>query len=96
MSRKHYLISYDIADPRRLRLVARLMEGYGHRIQFSVFQCPLDDLGLEKLKAAIAPVIKADEDQILIICLGPDTSQTFRRFDYLGKPYRSAGRITII
>lgn len=96
MNRKHYLISYDIADPKRLRQVARIMEGYGYRVQLSVFQCPLDDLRLEQLKADIVPVINSDEDQVLIVNLGPDTEQTFERFDYIGRPYRSAGRVTII
>lgn len=96
MSRKQYLISYDISDPKRLRHVARIMEGYGYRVQLSVFQCPLDDLRLEQLKAEIILVINSDEDQVLIVCLGPDTEQTFRRFDSLGKPYKTAARLTII
>ncbi len=96
MSRKQYLISYDISDPKRLRQVARIMEGYGYRVQLSVFQCPLDDLRLEQFKADIIPVINSDEDQVLIVCLGPDTEQTFRRFDSLGKPYKTASRLTII
>lgn len=96
MSRQHYLISYDIANPKRLRYVARIMEGYGYRVQFSVFQCPLDDLRLEQLKADIIPVINSDEDQVLIVCLGPESEQTFQRFDYVGRPYRAASRITVI
>lgn len=96
MSRKHYLISYDISDPKRLRRVARIMEGYGYRIQFSVFQCPLDDLRLEQLKAEIGPAIHSDEDQVLIVCLGPESEQTFRRFESMGRPYRSAARLTIV
>ncbi len=96
MSRKQYLISYDISDPKRLRHVARIMEGFGYRVQLSVFQCPLDDLRLEQLKAEIIPVINSDEDQVLIVCLGPDSEQTYRRFDSLGKPYKTASRLTII
>ncbi len=96
MSRKHYLVTYDISDPKRLRNVARIMEGFGYRVQFSVFQCPLDDLRLEQLKADIANVINSDEDQILIVYLGPETEQTFRRFDSIGRPYRAAARVTII
>lgn len=72
------------------------MEGYGYRVQFSVFQCPLDDLRLEQLKADVGPVIHSDEDQVLIVCLGPETEQTFRRFDSMGRPYRSAARVTIV
>lgn len=96
MSRKHYLISYDISNPKRLRRIARIMEGYGYRVQFSVFQCPLDDLRLEQLKADVVPAINSEEDQVLVVCLGPETEQTFRRFDSLGRPYRFAGRLTII
>lgn len=96
MSRKCYLVTYDISNPKRLRNVARIMEGYGYRVQFSVFQCPLDDLRLEQLKAEIAPAINSDEDQVLIVCLGPETEQTFRRFDSIGRPYRAATRLTII
>ena len=33
----HYLVAYDIADPRRLRRVARLMERRATRCQKSVF-----------------------------------------------------------
>lgn len=96
MARKHYLVSYDISHPRRLRRVARVLEGFGYRVQLSVFQCPLDDLHLESLKAELAPEINSDEDQVLIVCLGPESEQTFNRFDWVGRPYRCAGRVTII
>jgi len=96
VSRSFYLVSYDIADPKRLRLVARVVEGYGHRVQFSVFECSLDDTHVEQLKAALLPVLNTEEDQVLIICLGPESEQTVRRYDSLGKPYRMAPRVTII
>lgn len=35
----HFLVCYDIANPRRLRRVCRLLEGAGTREQFSVFMC---------------------------------------------------------
>ena len=53
MSRIRYLVSYDISDPKRLRKVARSLEGFGVRLQYSVFECPLDDLRLAKLKAEL-------------------------------------------
>lgn len=96
MHRKHYLVSYDISHPRRLRKVARVLEGFGYRVQFSVFQCPLDELRLERLKAKLAVEVNSDEDQVLIICLGPESEQTFNRFDWVGRPYHAAGRVTII
>ena len=50
MAMRHWhLISYDVRDPKRLRRVAKLLEGYGTRLQYSVFRCRLDELTLEKL-----------------------------------------------
>ena len=48
MNRVRYLVSYDICDPKRLRRVARSLEGFGVRLQYSVFECPLDELRLAK------------------------------------------------
>lgn len=36
-----YLVVYDIADPRRLRRVAKKVEKFGVRVQKSVFECVL-------------------------------------------------------
>ncbi|MDA8976549.1 CRISPR-associated endonuclease Cas2, partial [bacterium] len=43
MARTRYLVSYDIATPKRLRMVAKVCQSFGSRIQYSVFECPLDD-----------------------------------------------------
>lgn len=63
-----HLISYDIRDPKRLRLVARLLQGYGSRVQYSVFRCRLDALTLEKLHWEINQVM-TEEDDLLVIPL---------------------------
>ena len=34
-----WLICYDVRDPKRLRKTAKHMEGYGERMQYSVFRC---------------------------------------------------------
>ncbi len=94
MARTRYLVSYDIADPKRLRRVAKICESFGTRIQYSVFECPLDDLRLEKLKDSLHTTINHDEDQILFISLGPEQSPF--RIVALGQPYTERTRITII
>ena len=71
MSRLRYLVSYDISDPKRLRKVARSLEGFGVRLQYSVFECPLDDLRLAKLKAELQDLLNHDEDQVIFVGLGP-------------------------
>ena len=44
-----WIVLYDIRNPRRLRRVARLMEGYGQRVQHSVFECDLGEAELNRL-----------------------------------------------
>jgi len=39
--RRLYIIMYDIADDKRLRLVFKIMRGYGDHLQYSVFRCEL-------------------------------------------------------
>lgn len=44
-----YVISYDIESDRTRRKLAKLLEGYGVRIQYSVFECNLTDKRFQKL-----------------------------------------------
>lgn len=94
--RTRYLVCYDICHPKRLRQVAKACESFGSRIQFSVFECPLDDLRFEKMKAALGEIIHHDEDQILFVSLGLETSKNPFRIEAMGAPYLMRSRITII
>jgi CRISPR-associated protein Cas2 len=57
-----FLIAYDIADPKRLRRVARAMEKWGTRCQKSVFILRGSIVRLEKAMQAVTPLIAHDED----------------------------------
>lgn len=71
MAAKHWhLISYDVRDAKRLRKVARKLEGYGNRVQYSVFRCRLDRETLEKLHWELNEIL-TDEDDLLVIPLCP-------------------------
>jgi CRISPR-associated protein Cas2 len=61
------IISYDIADPRRLNRVAKLLEAAGERIQKSVFECGLTYDALLALRLRLRRAIDPTEDHILII-----------------------------
>jgi CRISPR-associated protein Cas2 len=65
-----YLVIYDIAHPRRLQRVARVMEGFGQRIQKSVFECELDMAELQALQVRVLQCIHTGEDavQYLRLC----------------------------
>ena len=96
MARIRYLVSYDICDPKRLRRIARALEGFGVRLQHSVFECPLDDMRMAMLKAAVHPLLKHDEDQILFVSLGPSANDASWIIDAMGLPYQVRTRVTII
>lgn len=67
MADRHWhLISYDVRDPKRLRRVARLLEGFGTRVQYSVFRCRLDQLTLEKLHWELAKLLDSVDDLLVI------------------------------
>lgn len=50
MARAFYLISYDIPNDRRRVRVAHLLEGYGERVQYSVFEVWLTERQLGYIK----------------------------------------------
>ena len=64
-AKQWHLITYDVRDPKRLRRVARKLEGYGSRMQYSVFRCRLDNLTLEKLHWELGQIM-ASEDDLLV------------------------------
>ncbi len=53
MARRRYLVAYDIREDRRLRNVAACVEGYGERIQYSVFICDLSEEEAVTMRADI-------------------------------------------
>ncbi|RLP08362.1 CRISPR-associated endoribonuclease Cas2 [cas2] [Propionibacterium ruminifibrarum] len=70
MARRRYLIAYDIANPKRLRAVVKLMEDFGTRLQYSVFLCDLRRAELAVWRAALADVVELKEDSVIVIDLG--------------------------
>ena len=82
--RHHYLVTYDIAEAKRLRRVFKTMKGFGAHLQFSVFQCDLPDIDLIRMKAALTDIIHQAEDQVLIIDLGPTESHPIKRMEFIG------------
>ena len=41
-NKNYYVISYDISNDRLRTRLAKLLEGYGVRVHYSVFECRLD------------------------------------------------------
>ncbi|MDR3088456.1 MAG: CRISPR-associated endonuclease Cas2 [Desulfobulbaceae bacterium] len=49
-----YVIIYDISDDKERNRLAKLLEGFGFRVQESAFECLLTRPGRERLLAEIA------------------------------------------
>jgi CRISPR-associated protein Cas2 len=64
-SRRLYLICYDIAeDPKRLRRVARYLEKYAFRVQYSVFVGSFFDHSLEGVLRGLEEIIDPRKDDV--------------------------------
>lgn len=64
------VVSYDITDDKRRRKVMKTMEGYGERVQYSVFECHLQPNDVRHLKTKLARLIdhKVDDIRFYHIC----------------------------
>lgn len=69
--RRRYVVAYDIPDDRRRSQVARFLNGYGERVQYSVWECMLTTSQAEKMRQGLARRIKGEEDRIRIYRLCP-------------------------
>lgn len=68
-----YLICYDVVNDRRRDRISRLLEGYGLRIQKSVFECVLtpDQYELLQRRLQSKRYLNPEEDQIRFYPMSP-------------------------
>lgn len=59
-----WVIAYDTPSDRRRRKFARLLEGYGLRVQWSVFECRLRREQVLQLRQRLERLIVASEDSV--------------------------------
>ena len=60
----YVVVAYDIADDRRRDRVAKILQGYGERVQYSVFECRLDRVQYLRLRHALEEVLQPGEDMV--------------------------------
>ena len=78
-----FVVAYDVSDDDRRAAVARACSGYGRRVQYSVFECVLDDLKHDRLLASIQPGLDLATDRLLIYALCQECVQNILT---LGRP----------
>lgn len=60
------LVSYDVPDDRRRTRLAHTLKDFGERVQYSVFECRLDERALQTLRLRLTRLIDPDEDSLRI------------------------------
>ena len=76
-----YLICYDVIKDNRRNKVAHLLEGYGLRVQKSVFECMLTDNLYDMVTRKLNKYLNVDEDQLRFY---PMSGHTRRKVVILG------------
>jgi CRISPR-associated protein Cas2 len=66
-----YLVCYDIVNNRRRTKVSNLLQGYGLRVQKSVFECVLSPDQYKTLQKRLHKLIREQEDQIRFYPMSP-------------------------
>lgn len=78
-----FVIAYDIIDDLRRSKVAKILESYGDRLQYSLFFVDIKPARLIKLRTSLSALL-GDEDSVLVINLGPVAHGGTRRIEFLG------------
>jgi CRISPR-associated protein Cas2 len=81
---RRYLIAYDITDDRRRGRLAKLLQSFGDRVQYSVFVCDLRPARLVRLRQSILGLISPGEDSVLTCDLGRVADLGQKQFSFLG------------
>lgn len=84
MSRRRYVVCYDIRDPDRLKAVGKGMKSFGYMFQYSVYVCDLDAREKISLRVAIGDLIDQRVDTVALIDLGEVDTDPSSRFEWLG------------
>ena len=90
-----YIVTYDISDTRRWRRVFKTMHGFGEWLRLSVFQCRLSQRRRQELETRLRELIKAGEDHVLVIDIGP-AEKTELVVESIGKTFSKIEREAIV
>lgn len=83
-----WVVAYDSPCDKRRRKLAVLLEGYGVRVQESVFECELSPELFQRLRVRLERLIRADLDAVR---LWPLSHRCCARIVNLGTPVATPG-----
>lgn len=69
-----YLVTYDVPCNRRRKRVSDVLEGYGRRVQYSVFECMLPRAKFLEMRRRLRQVVDVEQDGFRIYPISGHTS----------------------
>ena len=85
------LVTYDVstldrAGANRLKATAKACEGYGMRVQNSVFECDVDPARWERLRSALLKIMDEKTDSLRFYFLGSNWERRIEHHGYQRAP----------
>ena len=77
------IVAYDVADNRRLAKIAKIMEDYGTRVQYSVFEIYADGSIMHEIMRRVSSVLDEKEDSVRLY---PLCKSCEKKTEVLGNP----------
>jgi CRISPR-associated protein Cas2 len=59
-----YIVAYDIPSNRRRKKVSDILEGYGRRVQYSVFELVLVKSKYDEMRRRLSRYVNFEEDSL--------------------------------
>lgn len=87
------VVAYDIASDRRRNQITRIIEKYGKRINYSVFECMFTESQWEKVQEKTGKILTGPDDRLVYypICI-----DCFTKIVYQPGIRRKSGIVTVI
>lgn len=85
MANRSYMVAYDIANPKRLHKVNKLLKGYGERWQKSIFYCHIGTTRRKEMEIRLLNLIHQCNDQVMVIDLGANQKNVKSQISFFGK-----------
>lgn len=64
-----YLIAYDIKSNKRRQRIEKILLGHGQKVQWSVFECQLDQAHIKDLRNRLLEILNVNEDSLHVYSL---------------------------
>jgi CRISPR-associated protein Cas2 len=85
VSRRRYLVAYDIREPKRLKRTHAAMKGFGYPLQYSVFICDLSLSEKIMMREAVGEIMNQAVDSFAIVDLGDPEIRGVECFEFIGR-----------